>query len=1190
MRNPTNVIWNIFGPQFYRDQWLYADLMNSRIWYNDRGAGYLAEEHVCSIGLRYTNESGSPMGVFVTIEFYEQGGTDPIGRICTDPLDPDYDPLGNGSSIDRFKINFEDINEHIQTDGSVYVEDSESIYIGLDIGNFYSSAMSTALGMSSGVYDFIAYIGNNGTHDVIQSGKFARIFTFRDLNCYRLPHYRLTDQATVTWDVNDSVDVSGNGGLGREAFLEIDADRTFAPITNAVVGRRYELVVMSTVGNYYDLTFDSSYRMPDGHGGWEELGTISLYTDNDIASAAFEYNGPRTLKFEYDGTYFNVVNDTLPIAAFDGQEYILSFGESNNTWQEGVHNISFEGTGIVRISSSASSVTLPRVESEVSTDGVVTDQVDYTIANGEIRLTRIALRESDPDDPIRNLRFMRPDVDGTALPFDTKFHPLLINRLRNFGGIRSMDLQATNYSRVQHWGDRTMDNESKSVEFPNGNAPSLGVPVFDIVDLINEVSNDGSTKTLWICIPIYATDDFVNKYLQELYDNLNSNVNLIIEYSNEIWNGGFRQQDSAIELGNIAMSEGSQTTNLQFVAPNMIVSVDGDDLSAWYDNSIWKEITVTNSASNNGDYVISGISTTSSTNDTLELEELTIVNETNASAEVALRILDQSEWAIISAYAYHNYAIKRTMEVSDIAKSIWNSDLDRLHITYGMQWSGGRGDSVRYWLPYIDNTIIPRWNGDTNKIDSIAIAPYFGGEARADILKIRMTGLDATFNNGDIVTIQLSSGTEDRIVRHWLPNYIDDSGVTVGLLDTESMNDSRGSIAGTVTTGVTLTGDNITNAIVHDRDVAYNFGEDPDLADITSVYPSSGNQSNVTFDTTLNNNRVSYVNAYMQPVTLTLPASPSNGNTVLITDGSLNFHRSSATILPNSGQTVAGGASLVLDEKGAFKEFTYNSATSDWELTADTLYEDYMGTANGEQIDVDYVLDSVLELDFEILTYKFGWIKTIADSLGWGINCYEGGQHINATGSEKNSNFWNSAQQHYKWRDVMFDYLERTEGYIGTFALFMFISSDSHSAGYWGHLTANDIDQEVDELFDNPSSTLSDPTAVICPKYLGVVEYLTLLESDETGTDTGTNDENEINEIIYNDDQLLMSIFNPSNQPVNLTINSILYPHSQSTIPYKLSGNIQIKSNDGIIIEDNRINRGQIKQLQENIKLIINLR
>ena len=116
------------------------------------------------------------------------------------------------------------------------------------------------------------------------------------------------------------------------------------------------------------------------------------------------------------------------------------------------------------------------------------------------------------------------------------FNPAFIEKLSSFSEIRLMDWNNTNGSTLENWADRLTP---KSMTW-GANSTSASVPIEIQVALANKLG-----KTIWINIPIGATDDFINKTLTYVRDNLKSGLTVKIEYSNEVWNDAFPQSKYA---------------------------------------------------------------------------------------------------------------------------------------------------------------------------------------------------------------------------------------------------------------------------------------------------------------------------------------------------------------------------------------------------------------------------------------------------------------------------------------------------------------------------------------------------------------------------------------------------------------------------------------------------------------------
>lgn len=174
-------------------------------------------------------------------------------------------------------------------------------------------------------------------------------------------------------------------------------------------------------------------------------------------------------------------------------------------------------------------INLPTIVSEEKGRMVV----NYPADNNPLWLSILA---TNPDNPIRNLRFLMPGFEET---YQTQpFHPLFLERLAPFKALRFMDLLNTNNSTLQEWADRpTPADPRQSVK---------GVAVEYLVQLANTLHADA-----WFNMPHLASDDFVRQFATLVRDQLDPSLKAYIEYSNETWNGQFLQAGYVIEQGGV---------------------------------------------------------------------------------------------------------------------------------------------------------------------------------------------------------------------------------------------------------------------------------------------------------------------------------------------------------------------------------------------------------------------------------------------------------------------------------------------------------------------------------------------------------------------------------------------------------------------------------------------------------------
>ena len=147
----------------------------------------------------------------------------------------------------------------------------------------------------------------------------------------------------------------------------------------------------------------------------------------------------------------------------------------------------------------------------------------------------IDITESQASDPIHDIRFIMPGFDDTyeAEPFN----PAFLSLLGDFETLRFMDWMMTNNSPLISWEDRnTPDYYTQTL--------STGVSYEYIVQLCNLLH-----KNAWICVPHQADDNFITEMARFFRDNLDPDLKIYVEYSNEVWNGIFDQSIYAGDMG-----------------------------------------------------------------------------------------------------------------------------------------------------------------------------------------------------------------------------------------------------------------------------------------------------------------------------------------------------------------------------------------------------------------------------------------------------------------------------------------------------------------------------------------------------------------------------------------------------------------------------------------------------------------
>ena len=145
----------------------------------------------------------------------------------------------------------------------------------------------------------------------------------------------------------------------------------------------------------------------------------------------------------------------------------------------------------------------------------------------------LRLMETDPSDPVRNIRVIMPG-------FEEKYErdpwrPGFLERWRGVAAVRFMDFMHTNNSKVKTWAERPKMTDATW---------SGGVPLEILCDLANRLRADP-----WFCMPHMADDDYVRRFATMTKELLDPGRKAYVEYSNEVWNGIFEQHRYAAEEG-----------------------------------------------------------------------------------------------------------------------------------------------------------------------------------------------------------------------------------------------------------------------------------------------------------------------------------------------------------------------------------------------------------------------------------------------------------------------------------------------------------------------------------------------------------------------------------------------------------------------------------------------------------------
>ncbi len=200
---------------------------------------------------------------------------------------------------------------------------------------------------------------------------------------------------------------------------------------------------------------------------------------------------------------------------------VLMIGASKTRGNAGTYALAFDGKAQVTAVASGARVQGLRYDSTCQCS-----QGEVVMPVGEDQLM---LAFTQTAGSVKNLRLMRPGYDARR---PALFTQTFLAHITRFKTLRFMDWLRTNNNPVTSWATRAAPDTTHY-------AAKAGVPWEHIVALANQTGQD-----IWINVPVAADDDYVLQLARLLKQTLNTSSKIYLEYSNEVWNGGFGQHQT----------------------------------------------------------------------------------------------------------------------------------------------------------------------------------------------------------------------------------------------------------------------------------------------------------------------------------------------------------------------------------------------------------------------------------------------------------------------------------------------------------------------------------------------------------------------------------------------------------------------------------------------------------------------
>lgn len=153
-------------------------------------------------------------------------------------------------------------------------------------------------------------------------------------------------------------------------------------------------------------------------------------------------------------------------------------------------------------------------------------RIELTATNAKFIFLEVT---ANSNESISNLRVTKASDENLTQTFS----PIYLDDIRHYQILRFIDFSEINFSKVSTLSDYTPANALLQDV----------VSLENIIILANEINADP-----WINIPLLADDAFVTQWAQTLKNQLNPNLNVRLELSNEVWNGAFSAYNQSILL------------------------------------------------------------------------------------------------------------------------------------------------------------------------------------------------------------------------------------------------------------------------------------------------------------------------------------------------------------------------------------------------------------------------------------------------------------------------------------------------------------------------------------------------------------------------------------------------------------------------------------------------------------------
>lgn len=254
---------------------------------------------------------------------------------------------------------------------------------------------------------------------------------------------------------------------------------------------------------------------------------------------------------------------------------------------EGLYTVIYDGEGTLEFGSAGSVNDVKKISGENKyTFELLLEEFDGEdeVAASDTNAFNMNIKDINISNPVTNIRIAMPGGTCTGNPYlrmDSQddcpsgsvfesfadrleadreaiiFNPDYLLFMRNFKVIRMMNLMESSLKKLCYspedcpeevgtWAHRALLSDAVwgGNDGRTSDEDHKGVPIEVMVELANVIERD-----IWVNMPHVATNDYVKNYSKYVSDNLNSDLKIYVEYSNEVWNPGFAAHNYSVAQG-----------------------------------------------------------------------------------------------------------------------------------------------------------------------------------------------------------------------------------------------------------------------------------------------------------------------------------------------------------------------------------------------------------------------------------------------------------------------------------------------------------------------------------------------------------------------------------------------------------------------------------------------------------------